>query len=271
MHHHGPIGVFDSGVGGVSVLHELRRILPGEDIDYVADSGHCPYGSRSADFIRARALHITQFLIARGAKAIVVACNTATAAAVPALRAACSIPIIGMEPGVKPAATITRSGIVGVLATTNTSRSERLAHLIERYAGGVKVLTQPCPGLPEQVEAGDLYGPETHRLLRQYTDPLIAQGADVLVLGCTHYPFLRPTLEALLGPAVTIIDTGPAVARQTQRILTQHVLLSGKQHGAVRFWTSAPVANTAAVLSTLWPAPIDLHALPSTVAHETPA
>ncbi|HEY0913924.1 MAG TPA: glutamate racemase [Solimonas sp.] len=219
-----PIGVFDSGVGGISVLREMRRLLPRENLVYYADSGHCPYGGKTREQIQARAVAITEYLIARGAKLIVVACNTATIAAVEHLRATYPIPFVGMEPAVKPAAAQTRSGVVGVLATGAALAGDKFHKLVADHAGGVRVITQPCPGLVEKVEAGLLDGQETRELVQRYTAPLLQQGADVMVLGCTHYPFLRPLIQDVVGPGVSLIDTGAAVARQAQRLLEREGL-----------------------------------------------
>lgn len=247
-----PIGVFDSGVGGLSVLREVAALLPSESLLYVADSGHVPYGEKTADYIRQRSRSITQFLLGEGAKAIVVACNTATAAAVADLREHCSVPIIGMEPAVKPAAAATRSGVVGVLATTGTLQSARFAALLDRFAGSVKVVTQPCPGLVELIEAGELDGPRMTELLRAYTAPLINAGCDTLILGCTHYPFVRPTLEALLPAHITLIDTGAAVARQVAARLADRQLLSSGPARAPVFWSSGDRRVLESVLPALW-------------------
>ncbi len=256
----GPVGVFDSGVGGLSVLREIRRLLPSEDLLYVADSGHCPYGGKPPEEIRARAHAIASFLVHRGAKAIVVACNTATVAAIVDLRRRFAIPFVGMEPAVKPAAASTRSGVVGVLATGTTLAGDRFASLVERFANGVTVLTQPCPGLVEQVEAGDLDDGVTLDLLRRYTEPLVSRGADTLVLGCTHYPFLRGSLAVVLGPDVRLIDTGPAVARQLRRVLHGGQLRApGERRGEVRFFTSA--TSSEPVLQRLWPEPVAIEPL----------
>src|SRR3954462_3437154 len=220
MDQRGPIGMFDSGLGGLSVLRELVRLTSDADVVYVADSAHVPYGTKPPDFIRERSVAITRFLVAQHARAVVVACNTATTHAVATLRDAFpDVPIVGMEPALKPAAAATRSGVVGVLATPATLDGERFATLVERYTDGIELLTQPSPGLVECVEAGDVDGPETERLLRAYAEPLLARGADTIVLGCTHYPFLRATLQRIVGPRVALIDTGEAVARQTMRVL----------------------------------------------------
>lgn len=248
----GPIGVFDSGIGGLSVLREIRRALPGEELVYVADSAHVPYGNKSSDYIRQRSFAITRFLAGQGAKAVVVACNTATAAAVQALRQEFGMPIVGMEPAVKPAAAATRSGVVGVLATVGTLESGRFAALLARFGAGVRVITQPCPGLVEQVERGDLVGSETRRLVEQFTLPLLRQGADTIILGCTHYPFLRSLISELAGPDVVVIDTGAAVASQLRRVLETNHLSSRKAAATERFWTSGSAEAMQRALFTLW-------------------
>ena len=248
-----PIGVFDSGVGGLSVLRHLRALLPAEDFVYVADSGYAPYGERSPEFIRERSLHIAEFLVREGVKAIVVACNTATAAAVHELRARLTIPVIAMEPGIKPAVEMTRSGVVGVLATAGTLESARFFSLVSRYAGDVEIITQPCAGLVERIEANDLDSADTLALLRGYLDPLRARGADAIVLGCTHYPFLCAQIEAIVGDGVAIIDTGPAVARELKRRLELEKLANlDARAGGERFWTSGVVADFAPVYARLW-------------------
>jgi glutamate racemase len=215
------VGVFDSGVGGLSVWREIARQVPYADLIYLADQAHCPYGARSRDEIRSLAEGITAFLVGRGADVIVVACNTASAAALHSLRARFQVPIVGMEPAVKPAAAHTQSGHVGVIATQVTFQGELFASLVERFAQGVKVHTQVCPGLVERVEADQVKDDETLALLRRYLDPLLEAGVDTLVLGCTHYPFLRPAIAHVVGSSVTIIDPAPAVARQAGRVLAQ--------------------------------------------------
>ncbi|MFL5802496.1 MAG: glutamate racemase [Roseiflexaceae bacterium] len=237
------IGLFDSGLGGLSVLRELRVLLPQHDLLYLADTAYCPYGPRPAVEVRGRALAIGRWLIERGAGLLVVACNTASSAALDLLRSELPIAVVGMEPGLKPAAAATRSGRVGVLATSNTLAGARFAALVERYAGGVELITQPCPGLVERVEAGDLDGPAARALVERYVAPLLARGVDVLVLGCTHYPFLRPLIAAAAGPNVAIVDTGPAVARQVARV----AMGSGPpaSQGHTRFWTTGDSAVVA--------------------------
>ncbi|GAA6132824.1 glutamate racemase [Halopseudomonas sabulinigri] len=246
-----PVGVFDSGVGGLSVLREIRQLLPAESLLYVADSGYVPYGDKPPEQIRERSRAIARFLIERGAKALVLACNTATAAAINDLRGEFDLPIIGMEPAVKPAALATRNGVVGVLATTGTLQSAKFAALLDRFARSVKVITQPCPGLVECVERGELSGPAVEALLQRYTAPLLAAGCDTLILGCTHYPFLRPALQRLLPPQVQIVDTGAAVARQLQVKLTENQLLSRQPPAATAFWSSGDPQQMYAVLPVL--------------------
>lgn len=248
----GAIGVFDSGVGGLSVLRHIRQALPNERLIYVADSGHVPYGDKPPEYIEQRSLAIARFLIEQGADAIVIACNTATATAVAALRSQFSIPIIGMEPAVKPAVAATRSGVVGVLATTGTLESARFAALLERYAGKVEIVTQGCPGLVEQVERGDLAGLESRMLVERYTAPLLARGADTLILGCTHYPFLAPLISEVAGSDVVLVDTGEAVALQLKRRIQSE--LPGRISGdlwAAQFFTSGEASAVSRIITRL--------------------
>lgn len=215
------IGVFDSGVGGLSVWREIALLLPDADLLYLADQAYCPYGPRSLPDIRQRVERIARFLLAQGADLLVVACNTASAAALAHLRTVLATPIVGMEPALKPAVEKTNSGKVAVMATPATFQGEPFGRLMARYAQGVQVFVQPCPGLVEQVEKGDLDGPETQALLGRYIADLPARGVDELVLGCTHYPFLRAAIETVVGPGVQVIDPAPAVARQVQRVAAQ--------------------------------------------------
>lgn len=246
------IGVFDSGVGGLSVLRHIRRTLPDERLIYVADSGHVPYGDKSPEYIGQRALAITQFLIEQGADAIVIACNTATAAAASLLRSQFSLPIVGMEPAIKPAVAATRSGVVGVLATTGTLESARFAALLEKYAGHVRIVTQGCPGLVEQIERGDLDGEQTRALVQRYSAPLLEAGADTLILGCTHYPFLSALIAELAGPAVTLVDTGEAVARQLQRRVQDELpMRPARGDAASLYFTSGDAAQASAIMTAL--------------------
>lgn len=248
-----PIGVFDSGVGGLSVLRAIRESLPREQLIYVADSAYLPYGDKSRALVEARAISISEFLLQQGAKAIVVACNTATSAAVATLRSRFGVPIVGVEPALKPAVEQTRSGIVGVLATSGTLRGEKFSQLQERVAGEVEVLMQACHGWVEQVESGDLRSPAARALVERYVRPLIERDADTLVLGCTHYPFLAPLIQEVAGNNVTVIDPSPAIARELRRRLAADSLLSDKPGDAsATFWTSATAAAVAPLISKLW-------------------
>ncbi|NLY89732.1 MAG: glutamate racemase [Firmicutes bacterium] len=252
------IGIFDSGVGGLSVAKEIRALLPGEDLFYFADSRYCQYGEKTPDFIRERAFAITGFLLARGCKMIVVACNTASEAALGALRDAFpAVPFVGVEPAVKQAAAYTKKQRVGVLATALTLAGNRFSALVEKFAGGLTVVTQPSPGLVEAVEAGKLETEETEALLKTYLQPLLEHDVDVIVLGCTHYPFLRPLVEKIVGPEVKILDTGKPVARQVMRVLERRGLLSSRQEGGEEsFFTSGLPERVAPVLRRLWPRPV---------------
>ncbi len=247
-----PVGVFDSGVGGLSVLRDLRRLMPAEDMIYYADSAHCPYGGQPTSAIQARAVAITEELLAAGCKLIVVACNTATIAAVEHLRANYPVPFVGMEPAVKPACAMTKTGVVGVLATGAALGGEKFHRLVAQHAAGVRVITQPCPGLVECVEAGDLEGDLVRDLVKRYVEPLARARADVIVLGCTHYPFLRDAIQAAAGPQVQLIDTGEAVARQARRILEREELLHPPDGGGRLEWrTSGDPAALAPIIESL--------------------
>jgi glutamate racemase len=251
-----PIGVFDSGVGGISVLKHIHALLPHEDLLYVADSKYAPYGSRTPAEITRRCFEIADFLIAKNAKALVVACNTATAAAIDAMRAKYDLPIIGMEPAVKPAAAATKSGIVGVLATVGTLKSAQFAALLENYGRNVEVVTQACVGLVECIERGELTSQTTLELVQQYCKPLLDEGADTIVLGCTHYPFVRPLIEQTVGSEVTLIDTGAAVAKHLQqRLLALNLLAHVKEADKLAdiiFWTNSEVTEPQLIIDRLW-------------------
>jgi glutamate racemase len=223
----GSIGVFDSGVGGLSIVRALRQVLPYESILYVADNIHCPYGPRSATEIARLSEGISRYLVAHGAKVVVVACNTASAAALSYLRQELpEVSFIGMVPAVKPAAQITRSGVVGVLATPGTLHGRLYEEVVLHHTAGVRVVSSACPGLVELIEAGELDGARVEGLLHTYLDPLLAAGADTLVLGCTHYPFLIPTLNRMYPEVFTIVEPSEAVARQVARVLTDRGMLS---------------------------------------------
>ncbi len=235
-----PIGVFDSGVGGLSVWREIVRQWPAENTLYFADQAHIPYGLRPLDEVRRLTENITRFLLAQGAKVIVVACNTASGAALHALRETFpDVPFVGMEPAVKPAVEHTRTGVVGVIATPATFEGDLFAGLVARFGDGVDLHAQACPGLVEAVESGAFDTPETEALLRRYLTPLLEAGIDQLVLGCTHYPFLSATIQRIAGPDVALIDPAPAVARQVGRVLAERNLLAPTvQQGCHQFYTS---------------------------------
>jgi glutamate racemase len=236
-----PIAVFDSGVGGLSVLRAIRQHFPGEDILFLADQAHVPYGSRSLAQVRAFSEAITRYFLAQNAKMVVVACNTASAAALHYLREVfLTTPFVGMEPAVKPAAEQTRSGVVGVLATPATFQGELYNSVVERFANGVSLLQDTCVGLVEQIEAGDLDGVETRRILDVALSPMLAAGIDTVVLGCTHYPFVIPLIQEIIGPHVRVIDPAPAIARQVGRLLGHFDLKNLKPDGGrTRYLTTS--------------------------------
>lgn len=255
------IGVFDSGVGGISVLQHIHTLLPDESLFYVADSKYAPYGNKTAMEIQARCFEIADFLIEKNVKALVVACNTATAAAIDEMRARYSLPIIGMEPAVKPAAEASKNGTIGVLATTGTLKSAQFAGLLESYGRNVKVVTQACVGLVERIEQGDLDSDLTLQLLRKYCQPLLDEGADTIVLGCTHYPFVRSLIEKIVGPQVILIDTGAAVANQLKTRLVESSSLSIADNSAnVTIWTNSEVENAKQVIEQLWGESVEIKA-----------
>jgi len=239
----GPIGVFDSGIGGLTVWREIVHQFPSEDTIYVADQAHVPYGSRSPEEVQSLSRAITHFLLGEGVQAVVLACNTASGAALSYLRNVFpDVPFVGMEPAVKPAIAHTRTGVVGVIATPATFHADRFANLVTRYAADVQVLSQTCPGLVEAVESGQLDTPETEALLQDCLTPLIEAGIDQLVLGCTHYPFLRATIERVVGKDVAVLDPAPAVARQTGRVIRHSSADHTAQH---TLYTSADPARLA--------------------------
>jgi len=256
------LAVFDSGVGGLSVLREIRAQFPQEDIIYLADQAHVPYGSRQLDQVRSFSEGITSYFVedtagtdaGRRAKLVVVACNTASAAALRYLRQMFpEVPFVGMEPAMKPAAEHTNTGVVGVLATPATFQGALYASVVERFANSVTVLQDTCPGLVAQIERGILDGDETRAILERALMPMIAQGIDMVVLGCTHYPFVIPLIQEIVGPQVRVIDPAPAVARQVGRMLDAHGLrrLSGErlvQGSAIRYLTTGDPASIESLL-----------------------
>ena len=227
-----PIGVYDSGLGGLTVWRELRRVLPSESLVYLGDGKNCPYGSRPAEEIRALADRAVATLLDAGCKLVVVACNTATAAAIDFLRAKySSTPIVGMEPAVKPACLTTRSGVVGVLATARTLEGDLFRRTAARYAEGVEVVAAVGEGFVELVEQDREETPEAEACVRRAMEEMLRRGADQVVLGCTHYPFLMPLFERIVaGRGVTVIDPSPAVARHVARLLDRSGLRAGENH-----------------------------------------
>jgi len=248
-----PIGIFDSGVGGLSVLRVIRELLPAEHILYLADQAHIPYGPRQKEEIRAFAYGITKFLLGQDAKLIVVACNTASAAALHDLRSDFpEIPFVGMEPAVKPAAAQTQTGRVGVLATPTTFAGEMYHALVDRFAKGIQIYQNTCPGLVEQIERGEFDSPATREILEAALHPMLEENVDTVVLGCTHYPFVIPLIQDITGPNIHTIDPSPAIARQTQRVLNEHNWLNpAKTFGALNFFTSGDAIGLSRVLPHL--------------------
>jgi glutamate racemase len=243
-----PIGVFDSGVGGLSVAREIRRALPAEHLLYVADTAYVPYGDRGDDEVRARTLAIGEWIAAQGAKVLVVACNTASGAALELLRERLTIPVIGLEPALKPAVRQTRNGRVGVMATSGTLRSARFQRLVDNYADGVQVVRDPCPGLADLVEDGMLAGPELAERMEAYVAPLRESGVDTVVLGCTHYVFVRDAIRDALGSGVRLLDSGEAIARRTRQILQEAGALADGGPGSVRVLTTGDPAEVAPIV-----------------------
>ncbi len=257
-----PIGIFDSGIGGLSVLRAIRQLMPDEPLLYLADQAHVPYGPRSMDEVRYFSEAITRYLLDQGARLIVVACNAASAAALKYLRSVFpEVPFVGMEPAVKPAVEHTRSGVVGVLATPATFQGELYASVVERFAQGVRLLQDTCPGLVNQIERGALESTETRQILEKALGPMLAQGIDTVVLGCTHYPFVIPLIQQISGPGVRVIDPAPAVALQAQRLLVAGNLLDleltikvdqpGKPHEQLHFATTGDAARLKSMLPDL--------------------
>jgi glutamate racemase len=248
-----PIGIFDSGVGGLSITKEIRRLLPNEDLLYFADSAYCPYGEKPPAIIKDRVFSLCNFLISKGAKMLVVACNTASIVSLDDIRRYYKIPVVGVEPAVKPAVAATKTGTIGVLATGVTLSGDRFSALVKKYCNQTAVVTQPCPGLVELVENGKTDGSEAEAMLTHYLQPLLEKNADTVVLGCTHYPFLRPLIQKLTDNKLTIIDTGEAVARQTSHLLINNELQTNKDSlGTETFFTSGNANLIEPVIRMLW-------------------
>ena len=248
-----PIGVFDSGVGGISVLRAIRERMPEEPVLYFGDQGHVPYGSRSMEQIQHFSEAITDFLLGQGAKIIVVACNTASAAALKYLREKFpDVAFVGMEPAVKPAAEHTQTGRVGVLATPATFQGALYASVVERFATGVELLQDTCPGLVQQIEQGNLKGEEARRILEDALLPMLEKNIDTVVLGCTHYPFVIPLIRQIVGEKVRVIDPAPAVAKQVRRVLELRRMRSeSESQGDLKIFTSGDPDELKAMLPIL--------------------
>lgn len=248
-----PIGIFDSGVGGISVLRAIREQMPEESVIYFGDQGHIPYGPRPMEQIREFSEAITRFLLQQDAKIIVVACNTASAAALKSLRETFpAVQFVGMEPAVKPAAEHTHTGKVGVLATPATFQGALYASVVERFANGVELFQNTCPGLVQEIEQGNLSGPETRKILEDALGPMLEKNIDTVVLGCTHYPFVIPLIQQIVGDRVRVIDPAPAVAKQTGRLLEANDIKSNsRSKGDVMLYTSGDPDDLKALLPTL--------------------
>jgi len=245
-----PVGIFDSGIGGLSVLLAIRKELPREHLIYIGDQANVPYGSRSLEEVRQLSEGLTNFLLKQNAKLIVVACNAASAAALRYLRERYpEVPFVGMEPAVKPAAEYTHTGKVGVLATPATFQGELYASVVERFAQGVEIYQDTCPGLVKQIEVGRLDTPKTRRILESALKPMLAAGIDTVVLGCTHYPFVMPLIQKIVGNDVRVIDPAPAVARQVRRVLEQRKMLAEREtEGNALYLTTGDLSRFTALL-----------------------
>jgi glutamate racemase len=255
----GPVGIFDSGVGGLSVAREIRRALPSEDLLYVADTAYCPYGDRPVEEVRARALAVGRHLQDAGSRLVVVACNTASGAALEDLRGILAIPVVGLEPAVKTAVARTRAGRVGVMATSGTLRSERFARLVRAHGDGVEVIPQACPGLADLIEEGHLEGAALASRLEELTRPLREAGVDTVVLGCTHYAFVEAALARVLGPGVTLVDSAPAIARRTAHLLAEMASRgTGRGDGRFDVLTTGDPDKVGPVVRRLWDAPFSI-------------
>ncbi|MBS1198786.1 MAG: glutamate racemase [Proteobacteria bacterium] len=246
-----PIGVFDSGLGGLTVLRALRQRLPDENFLYFADTRYLPYGDRPEAFLRRRGQQVADALLARGAKALVVACNTATAVAAETIRAHVPVPVVALEPGVKPAAALSRKGVIGVLATTRTLASARFQRLVDQFAQEVRVLAQGCPGLAEAIELHGANSPQVEEFLDAYVAPLAVAGVDVVALGCTHYPWVAEGIARRLPSGTQLVDTGEAVARQLERVLHSANLRGGGQ-GRLTMASSGEAVQVEETIARLW-------------------
>lgn len=251
-----PVGIFDSGVGGLTIARSIRELLPAENLTYVADLKYAPYGGKSAAFISERSRRIVDHLVRLNVKAIVIACNTATVSGIESLRSQFSVPIVGVEPGIKPATRLSSSNRVGILATERTIQSEHLQQLVERYAEHAEIYFQACPGLVDCIESGALDTVETTTLLQSYITPLLMKNVDTLVLGCTHYAFLLPAIKKIAGNDICVINTATAVARQLERRLVNiDAINESDDLGVTEIRFCSGNALSGAVLESLWAEP----------------
>ncbi len=259
-----PIGIFDSGVGGLSILKAIQKQLPHENLIYIADSANAPYGDKSAEFIQQRSLQLTQFLLTHDIKALVVACNTATTESISYLRERVTLPIVGVEPAIKPAAEQSKNNIIGILATHRTINSDRLQELIDLYANQATIIPQACPGLVEAIENNNTNQQQAiTQLIEQYTQTLKNDKADTLILGCTHYPFIADQIQQTVGSHVAILETGKPVAIQLGRILAENKLENPlDQGGNITFYSSMNDQQHYDTIAKLWGAVVSIFALP---------
>ncbi len=266
MNNNKAIGIFDSGVGGLSVLQHISQLLPYEDIIYVADSGYAPYGCMDEQFIEYRSRVITEYLLEKGVKVVVIACNTATASIIEKFREQYGIPFIGVEPGIKPAIDISKNGHVGIMATTGTLSSTRYYELSQRFERSINLYNQACPGLADQVESGLVDVPETLRLLESFVHPLLKKNIDTIVLGCTHYSFLSTLIRQITGDSIALVDTSRAIAEQLARVLEQEsvqksLAQANPEQGAVSYFTTGSICKTRAAMSRLLGQEVSVHSV----------
>ena len=258
-----PIGIFDSGVGGLSIAQCIHQQLPNENLLYVADTLHAPYGDKSTEFIQQRVNEIAQWFIERKAKAIVVACNTATVNAIDQLRKNVLIPVIGVEPAIKPAASLSKNKKVAILVTKATADNQRFLALVAQYSHNSEVIVQPCPGLVELIEQDMKNSPECELLLRGYLQPLLKKGVDTIVLGCTHYPHVKGLIDKICANNVVIMETALPVTEQLQRQLALHQLINSSNNaGGIRFYSSKHSEMQQALFTHIWQHPLQLNRYP---------
>jgi len=261
--HTDPIAIFDSGVGGLSIAQCIKQQLPNENLLYVADTLYAPYGEKSTEFIQHRVNEIAQWFIAKKAKAIVVACNTATVNAIDQLRKNISIPVIGVEPAIKPAANFSKNKKVAILVTKATAENQRFLSLVAQYSKTIDVTIQPCPGLVELIEQDKRHSSECKLMLTRYLQPLITKGVDTIVLGCTHYPLVKALINEICGNAVVIMETARPVTEQLQRQLILHKLVNTSINlGTSRFYSSKNCSTQQQLFAHIWQQPLTLHKFP---------